>query len=179
MNKKELIKFENDIAELFNNAKIKAPIHLHSNNENFLIKFFKKIKKNDWIFCSWRSHYHCLLKGVPRSKVKKEILDGKSISLCFPEYGVYSSAIVGGNIPIAVGMAISMKKKKPTIKKKPTTRKKQGYNAKLDESLGMRRGKESGKKQSMKSRRDESKGMAKKVGKKRAYGAVKTMDKKK
>jgi len=74
---------------------------------------------------------------------------------------------------------ISMKKKKPTIKKKPTTRKKQGYNAKLDESLGMRRGKESGKKQSMKSRRDESKGMAKKVGKKRAYGAVKTMDKKK
>jgi hypothetical protein len=67
----------------------------------------------------------------------------------------------------------------PVKKKKPTTRKKQGYNARLDESLGMRRGKESGKKQSMKSRRDESKGMAKKVGKKRAYGAVKTMDKKK
>ena len=58
-------------------------------------------------------------------------------------------------------------------------KKKQGYNAKLDESLGMRRGKESTKKQSMKSRRDESKGMAKKVGKKRAYGAVKSMDKKK
>ena len=55
----------------------------------------------------------------------------------------------------------------------------QGYNAKLDESLGMRKGEESGKKQSMKSRRDESKGMAKKVSKKRAYGAVKTMDKKK
>tara|TARA_B100000700_G_C15041166_1_gene855383 strand:+ start:1235 stop:1834 length:600 start_codon:yes stop_codon:yes gene_type:complete len=112
MNKNELIQFENDIAKLFNSAKIKAPIHLHSNNENFLIKFFKKINKNDWIFCSWRSHYHCLLKGVPKSKVKKEILDGKSISLCFPEYGVYSSAIVGGNIPIAVGMAISIKKKK-------------------------------------------------------------------
>ena len=62
--------------------------------------------------------------------------------------------------------------------KKPATRKKQGYNAKLDESLGMRKGKASSKKQSMKSRRDESKGMAKKVGKKKAYGAVKTMDKK-
>ena len=37
--------------------------------------------------------------------------------------------------------------------------KKQGYNARLDESLGMRKGKESTKKQSMKDRRDESRGM--------------------
>jgi hypothetical protein len=34
----------------------------------------------------------------------------------------------------------------------------QGYNARLDESLGMRRGKESGKMQSYKDRRDESRG---------------------
>ena len=34
--------------------------------------------------------------------------------------------------------------------------KKQGYNARLDESLGMRRGKESSKSQSMKSRRDKA-----------------------
>ena len=44
--------------------------------------------------------------------------------------------------------------------------KKQGYNARLDESLGMRRGKESSKSQSMKSRRDESKGMEKAMGRK-------------
>ena len=37
-------------------------------------------------------------------------------------------------------------------------KKKQGYAAREDESLGMRRGKESGKKQSMKARRDESYG---------------------
>ena len=42
--------------------------------------------------------------------------------------------------------------------KKGGKAKKQGYNARLDESLGMRRGKESGKKQSMKDRRDESYG---------------------
>ena len=46
MNKKQLIAFENDIAETFNKGKIRAPIHLYSGNENFLIKFFKKnIKK--------------------------------------------------------------------------------------------------------------------------------------
>ena len=35
----------------------------------------------------------------------------------------------------------------------------QGYNDRLDESLGMRRGKEYGMKQSYKSRRDEYRGM--------------------
>ena len=55
--------------------------------------------------------------------------------------------------------------------------KKQGYNARLDESLGARRGAESTKSQSFKARRDESKGMEKASGK-RAYSAVGTMDKK-
>ena len=39
--------------------------------------------------------------------------------------------------------------------------KKQGANARLDESLGARRGKESTKSQSFKSRRDESRGASK------------------
>ena len=38
---------------------------------------------------------------------------------------------------------------------------KQGYDDRMDESLGMRDGKESGKKQSYKDRRDESRGMRK------------------
>ena len=50
---------------------------------------------------------------------------------------------------------------------------KQGYNSRMDESLGARNGK---KKQSMKARRDESKAMNKKsTG--RAYSSVGTMDK--
>ncbi|HBR70985.1 TPA: hypothetical protein DIC20_00935 [Candidatus Dependentiae bacterium] len=55
-------------------------------------------------------------------------------------------------------------------------KKKQGYNARLDESLGMRRGKEAMKSQSEKSRRDESKGSEKGYGKE-AYSSVCTMDK--
>jgi TPP-dependent pyruvate/acetoin dehydrogenase alpha subunit len=110
--KKNLIDFENNIVDLFNSSKIKAPIHLHSNNENTLIKIFKKINKNDWVFSSWRSHYHCLLKGVPEKQLTREILNGNSISLCFPKYKIYSSAIVGGSLPIATGLALSIKKKK-------------------------------------------------------------------
>ena len=50
----------------------------------------------------------------------------------------------------------------------------QGYDDKLDESMGMSR-KEMGMKQSMKDRRDESKGMEKAMGR-RAYQRVGTMD---
>ena len=82
MNVKDLINFENDIAKTFNAGKIKAPIHLYSDNEKFLIKFFKRVKKDDWVFCSWRSHYQCF-EIVPKNVLKKEIVDGKSISLFF------------------------------------------------------------------------------------------------
>ena len=57
--------------------------------------------------------------------------------------------------------------------KKSTGGKRQGYDDRLDESLGARHGKKS---QSFKDRRDESKGAEKAAGH-RAYSAVSTMDK--
>lgn len=109
--KEELIAFETDIADTFNSGLIKAPVHLYYGNEDKMIEVFKKVKKIDWVFCTWRSHYQCLLKGVPPEEIKKDILDGKSITLCFPEYKIYSSAIVTGNIPIATGTALDIKRK--------------------------------------------------------------------
>ena len=96
---------------MFNAAKIRAPVHLYSGNEAQMIEIFRDVKPEDWVMCSWRSHYQCLLKGVPRDQVKAEILAGRSISLCFPEYRVVSSAIVGGILPIAVGMALGIKRR--------------------------------------------------------------------
>ena len=112
MNKQKLIKFEDEIAQLFNAGKIHAPVHLYHGNEDKIINIFKKIKKEDWVFCSWRSHYQCLLKGVSEKQIKDEILACRSISLCFPKYKIYSSAMVGGSIPIAVGTALSIKRNK-------------------------------------------------------------------
>ena len=57
--------------------------------------------------------------------------------------------------------------------KKSIGGKSQGYDDRLDESLGARHGKKS---QSFKARRDESKGAEKAAGH-RAYSAVSTMDK--
>lgn len=101
----DLIAFEDEMAELFAAGKIKAPLHLAGGNEEQLIDIFKNIGPDDWVLGTWRSHYHCLLKGVPREEVKQAILDGRSIALCFPKYRVLCSAIVGGIAPIAVGLA--------------------------------------------------------------------------
>ena len=56
--------YEEKIAELFNKGEIRAPVHLSDGSEDSLIEIFKEVKDEDWIFCSWRSHYQCLLKGV-------------------------------------------------------------------------------------------------------------------
>ena len=107
--KKDLINFEEEVAQIFNSGKIKAPVHLYFGNEIQIIELFQEINENDWIFCSWRSHYQALLKGVPRNRILQNILDGKSIAQCFPDYKFYSSAIVGGIVPIALGAAESLK----------------------------------------------------------------------
>lgn len=111
MTKEELIAFEDEIAALFNSGKIRAPVHLYSGNEEQIIGIFRRIRSQDWVFCSWRSHYQCLLKGVPKELIRDEIVAGRSISLCFPEYRIYSSAIVGGVLPIAVGAAMSIQRR--------------------------------------------------------------------
>jgi TPP-dependent pyruvate/acetoin dehydrogenase alpha subunit len=107
----KLVEFENDIAAEFNAAKIKAPVHLYNDNEEQIIKVFKdqQIGEKDWVLNSWRSHYTCLLKGVPPDELKSAIMDGRSISLCFKEYKILCSAIVTGVLPIAVGIALKNK----------------------------------------------------------------------
>lgn len=112
----DLIQFEEDIANCFNNSMIKAPVHLYDGNEKQIIEIFKLINQDDWVFCTWRSHYQCLLKGVPVDVLKQDILDGKSISLCYPSYKIYSSGIVGGSIPIATGVALDIKLKNENSK---------------------------------------------------------------
>ena len=116
LNKNELINFEEEIKKIYESGKIRAPIHLSGNNEDHLIKIFKKIKKNDWVFSTWRNHYHALLKGIPKDWLKKEIINGRSMGINSKKHKFYSSAIVGGILPIALGVAKSMKLKKQKFK---------------------------------------------------------------
>lgn len=113
ISKQELIDFEKDIADLYCDAKIRAPIHLSDGNEDQLIKIFSNhIKPTDWVFSTWRSHYHALLHGIDKDWLKDQILKGNSITINKPDQLFFSSAIVGGTAPIALGTALAIKMKK-------------------------------------------------------------------
>lgn len=106
----ELIEFEKDIAAIFNTGQIKAPVHLYHGNETQIIKVFDRIDNDhDWVCATWRNHYQCLLKGVPKDVLKDKIIQGKSMVMSLPEYKIICSSIVGGIQSIATGIAAAIK----------------------------------------------------------------------
>jgi TPP-dependent pyruvate/acetoin dehydrogenase alpha subunit len=111
VNAADLISFEKEVAEAFEAGKIRGPVHLSGGNEEQLLAIFKHVHPEDWCFSTWRNHFHALLHGIPREKVMGQIMDGRSMNLCFPEHRFYTSAIVGGILPIAVGVAAALKRK--------------------------------------------------------------------
>lgn len=105
----ELRAFEQRVADAFNDAQIRAPVHLSGGNELDLIEYFSAyVREDDYVLTYWRSHYHCLLKGVSPELVLRDVVAGRSITLCYPERRILSSAIVGGQIPIALGIALQI-----------------------------------------------------------------------
>ena len=110
--KEEIISFEKEIADIFATGVIRAPVHLRAGREDQLIKIFKEnqIGPDDYVFGFWDSHELALLKGVPREELKQAILEGRSISLSFPEYKILCSGIVGSLMGTATGVAWALKK---------------------------------------------------------------------
>mgnify|MGYP003645656236 FL=1 len=107
----DLRDFELRVFSLFESKKIFSPIHLRGGNEEQLIEIFKHVKEEDYCVATWASHLECLLKGVPEDELEAAILRNKSICLSFKKYNIFSSAIVGGNGPIATGLAMGIKRR--------------------------------------------------------------------
>jgi len=112
MNKRDLTQFEDEIKQLFLDARIRAPVHLSRGNEEFLIEIFKQIDRDDWVFSTHRNHYHALLKGIDREWLKREILAGRSMHINNKEHRFMASSLVGGCLPIAIGVAMAIKRKR-------------------------------------------------------------------
>ena len=111
VSKQTLVNFEKWVVETYKKGKLRSPVHLSGGNEKQLEKIFKKIKPHDWVFSTYRSHYHALLKGVPKKDLQKWILENKSIHFMSKNYRIWTSAIVGGTLPIALGVAMAIKAK--------------------------------------------------------------------
>ena len=109
--KEELISFETEVKERYENGEIPAPVHLSKGNEDELIEVFQYVHEDDCVYSAWRNHYHALLHGFDRQQLMDDIVEGKSMATSSNVHKFYSSAIVGGIIPIALGTAKALKMK--------------------------------------------------------------------
>jgi hypothetical protein len=133
-----------------------------------------KIMKNGGVIDAFNLQF---IKDVPKTNLKVEQIDNK---ISYAKGGRTKSATNRDrkyfNSSESWEKSVDSKgRKRPTYKKRKST-KSQGFNDRLDESLGETRGAKKTKKQSYKSRRKESEGMEKSMGR-RKYSRVKTMDK--
>ena len=77
----DLIKFEEEVKQKYEDAEIKAPVHLTKGNEKELIEIFQYVHPEDWVFCGHRNHYQALLHGVPRETLMDLVVRGRSMSV--------------------------------------------------------------------------------------------------
>ena len=108
--KEQLISFESEVKQKYEDGDISAPIHLSKGNEDELIEIFQYVHEDDWVFSAWRNHYHALLHGFNRQYLMDSIVEGRSMATSSNVNKFYSSAIVGGIIPIALGTAMALKR---------------------------------------------------------------------
>lgn len=115
-------KVEERIIDLYPSQEICCPVHLYIGQEAIATGVCKNLKKNDIIFTNHRSHGHYLAKGGNLKSFFAELYGkktgcskgyGGSMHMIDRENGIWGgSAIVGGAIPIATGVALSLKLKK-------------------------------------------------------------------
>lgn len=114
LSRNDLVDFESLVASLYRDGAIKGPIHLSGGNEEQLLKIFLDIPRKDWVCSSWRNHYHALLHGVPLEAILQHLQTKYTMNLCWPEHRFLSSAIAGGILPIACGIAAGLVLREPT-----------------------------------------------------------------
>lgn len=111
-----LIAFEKRLQADMNN--IHNPTHLCLGQEEVPQALYDNLKPNDWVFSTHRAHGHALAKGVDEQKLWDEIhgyasgLNGGfsgSQGFSDPEHNFFCTAIVGGLVGVATGVAYALK----------------------------------------------------------------------
>lgn len=114
-----LRKFERRLQEDMHN--IHCPTHLCLGQEEVPQALYDNVKSEDWVFSTHRAHGHALAKGVNEQALWDEIhgletgLNGGfsgSQGFSDPSHNFHCSAIVGGLVGVATGVAYSLKQDK-------------------------------------------------------------------
>jgi pyruvate dehydrogenase E1 component alpha subunit len=110
-------RFEERAAEQYSLGRIRGFLHLYIGEEAVAVGVMQALGPDDAVVATYREHGHALARGLPASSLMAEMFGkasgcsrGRGGSMHFFDvsrrfYGGY--AIVGGGLPIAVGLALA------------------------------------------------------------------------
>jgi len=118
----EIRMFEEKVWDLFGRNLIPGTLHLYLGEEATAVGVCANLNAEDYVTSTHRGHGHCIAKGADLNKMMAEIL-GKKTGYCKGKGGsmhvadatvgiLGATAVVGSNIPIAVGAGLSCKLRK-------------------------------------------------------------------
>ncbi|HZO80077.1 MAG TPA: pyruvate dehydrogenase (acetyl-transferring) E1 component subunit alpha [Candidatus Binataceae bacterium] len=112
-------RFEEKCAELYSAAKIRGFLHLYIGEEAVAVGAMQALEADDAIVATYREHGHALVRGVSAASVMAEMYGkqegcsrgrGGSMHLFDAATRFFGgNAIVGGGLPLAVGLALADK----------------------------------------------------------------------
>ncbi|TWJ33398.1 pyruvate dehydrogenase (acetyl-transferring) E1 component subunit alpha [Geobacter argillaceus] len=111
--------FEESCAEQYTKGQITGFLHLYSGQEAVAVGATAGLHKDDYILSAYREHAQAIVRGADPKRVMAELF-GRSTGICKGKGGsmhlfdpslnfMGGYAIVGGQFPIAVGLAFSAK----------------------------------------------------------------------
>jgi pyruvate dehydrogenase E1 component alpha subunit len=116
--------FEDRCAELYTQGHIRGFLHLYNGEEAIAVGVMQALGRDDAVLCTYREHGHALARGVPMNAVMAELFGkvtgcsrgrGGSMHLFDKASRFYGgNAIVGGGLPLAVGLALASKLQQET-----------------------------------------------------------------
>lgn len=112
-------RFEEKCAELYSAGKIRGFLHLYIGEEAIAVGVMRSLTPDDSIVSTYREHGHALVRGIPAGAVMAEMYGksngcsrgrGGSMHLFDASRRFFGgNAIVGGGLPLAVGLALADK----------------------------------------------------------------------
>ena len=110
-------RFEEKCAELYSATKIRGFLHLYIGEEAVAVGVAEALVADDAVVATYREHGHAMVRGVGMGAIMAEMYGkvdgccrgrGGSMHLFNAERRLYGgNAIVGGGLPIAVGLALA------------------------------------------------------------------------
>ncbi len=113
-------RFEEKAAEEYTKSKIRGFLHLYIGEEAVAVGVMQALTEKDNILNTYREHGHALARGMDAGAIMAEMFGkqqgctrgrGSSMHLFDASRNFFGgNAIVGGHLPVAVGMALASKK---------------------------------------------------------------------